>query len=68
MRLGNNFNTKVLGGARLHQRLCSTATGTGLGYTTASRGVGTICLDRSSSNWFLCTASAGTGTWVKLNA
>lgn len=66
MRLGNNFYNKVLGGRRIHQVLCSTSTGTG--FNTAGSKVGILCLDRSSTNWFICTASAGTGTWVKVNA
>lgn len=66
MRLMQNFNTKVLGGRRLHQLLCSTSTGTGLNSTGMK--IGIMCLDRASKNWFICTASASTGTWVQVNA
>jgi hypothetical protein len=46
--------------------LCITATGTGLGTKTYK--LGQIVLDSSSGKWFLCTAIAGSGTWVKINA
>ena len=66
MKLSRNFSAKVAGGKDIFTMLCSTATGTGLG--TASYKIGQCVLDRSSTNWFLCTATAGSGTWVKLNA
>ena len=66
MRLRQNFINKVSGGLDLYRMLTSTATGTGLG--TASYKVGECVLDRSSSNWFMCTVTAGSGTWVQLNA
>lgn len=67
MRLALNFYKKVMGGGRLHQKLCSTATGTGLGYHLVT-GLGVLCLDRAAGDWFICTASASNGTWVKVNA
>ena len=66
MRLRNNFNAKVTKGKNIYTMLCSTSTGTGLGVATYK--VGQCCLDRASTNWFICTAIAGTGTWVALNA
>jgi len=66
MYLRKNFIDKVGNGIDIMKMLCSTATGTGLG--TATYKVGQCCLDRSSTNWFLCTVSAGGGTWVQLNA
>lgn len=66
MRLSKNFQSKVGNGRDIMRLLCSTATGTGLG--TASYKLGQCVLDRSSGDWFLCTVTAGSGTWVKLNA
>ena len=66
MRLGANFKKKVLGGRAFHQLLASTSTGTGLNLTGMK--VGIYVLDRSAGDWFICTASAGTGTFVKVNA
>lgn len=58
---------KVFGGrSNPFSTLCITATGTGLGAATYK--IGQLVLDSSSSNWFLCTATAGSGTWVKVNA
>ena len=66
MRLRANFIDKVGNGKDIYKMLMSTATGTGggaIGYK-----VGVCCLDRSSNNWFLCTASTASGTWVQINA
>ena len=70
MKLRNNFKDKVAGGKELYTMLCSTATGTGLGATSASNHykIGMCVLDRSSLNWFMCTVTAGSGTWVQINA
>jgi len=66
-RLRRNLYNKVFGGnSNPFSRLCVTATGTGLG--TATYKIGQMVLDSSSSNWFLCTATTGTGTWVGINA
>jgi hypothetical protein len=65
--LRHNLIKKVFrGNSKPLNNLCVTATGTGLG--AASYKLGQMCLDSSSSNWFLCTATAGSGTWVKINA
>ena len=65
--LKRNLINKVFGGrADFMNTLLVTATGTGRG--AVSYKVGTMCLDSSSGNWFLCTATAGSGTWVKINA
>ena len=66
MRLGANFRNKVADGRNIMKMLCSTATGTGLGSTSYK--IGQCVLDRSSENWFICTATAGSGTWIQLNA
>lgn len=66
MRLHANFERKVGGGRNIMRMLCSTATGTGLG--SANYKIGQCALDRSSGDWFLCTVTAGSGTWIKLNA
>lgn len=67
MSLKGNLIDKVFGGnANFMSMLCKTATGTGLGAVTYK--VGQMCLDSSSGDWFICTATAGSGTWVKLNA
>ena len=66
MRLRQNFLDKVGNGRDIFKMLISTATGTGAG--SVGYKIGVCCLDRSSGDWFLCTASAGAGTWVKLNA
>jgi len=67
MSLKGNLITKVYDGrADFMNMLISTATGTGIGSATYK--IGMQCLDRSSGDWFLCTASAGSGTWVKVNA
>lgn len=66
MSLRGNFLDKVCNGNDLFQMLVSTATGTGLG--TATYKLGQCCLDQSSGDWFLCTATTGGGTWVKINA
>ena len=60
------FKTKVLRGGNIYQRLCVTSTGTGLG--TANYIIGQCVLDSSANSWFLCTVTAGSGTWVKINA
>lgn len=67
MQLRRNFINKVGRGRDIYTMLVSTATGTGLNLSTGNR-VGMCCLDRSSTDWFICTVTAGTGTWVKLNA
>lgn len=64
--LRQHFNNKVCRGDNIYQRLCVTSTGTGLG--SKSYRIGQCVLDSSSGNWFLCTATAGSGTWVKINA
>ena len=66
MRLRKNFIDKVTKGVDIYRMLTSTQTGTGLGSATYK--IGECVLDRSSTNWFLCTATAGTGTWVAINA
>lgn len=66
--LHRNFNNKVCRGGKIYQMLCVTNTGTGMGLTATSIKVGMCCLDSSANNWFLCTATTGTGTWVKINA
>lgn len=66
--LRKNFNDKVLDGVgSIYQMFISTATGTGLAGATAYK-IGVCALDRSAGDWFLCTVSAGNGTWVKINA
>lgn len=67
MQLRRNLLDKVAGGKNIYTMLVSTATGTGLG-ASASLRIGMCCLDRSSTNWFLCTATATGGTWVQINA
>ena len=37
--------------------------GTGNALTTGNQ-IGMFCIDKSSGNVFLCTATTGTGTWV----
>ena len=66
MSLKSNLVDKVFEGRDPYRMLISTATGTGLGSVTYR--LGQMCLDRSSSDWFLCTAIAASGTWVKINA
>lgn len=67
MSLKRNLIQKVFKGrADFMTMLCVTSTGTGLGAKTYK--VGQMCLDSSSGNWFLCTATTGSGTWVKINA
>ena len=63
---GNLINKVFAGKADFMNILVSTATGTGLGSVTYK--VGQMCLDRSSEDWYLCTAIAGGGTWVQINA
>lgn len=65
MRLHKNFINKVGAGNDIMRMLTSTSTGTG---QASGNKVGKCCLDRSSGDWFLCTASTGAGTWVKINA
>ena len=65
--LRRNLINKVFGGnSSPFSRLGVTATGTGFG--TATYKIGQMILDSSSSNWFLCTATTGAGTWVAINA
>lgn len=66
MSLKGNLVSKVFEGNDPYTMLVSTATGTGLGAATYK--LGQMCLDRSSDNWFICTAIAGNGTWVAINA
>ena len=54
------------GRANFMHTLAVTATGTGLG--TTSYRLGQMVLDSSSGKWFLCTVTAGSGTWVQINA
>ena len=65
MRLRKNFDNKVAAGNDIFRMLTSTSTGTGL---ASGNKLGLCVLDRSSANWFLCTVSAGAGTWVQINA
>ena len=66
-QLRNNLINKVFGGRRdFINTLVVTSTGTGLG--AAFYKVGVMALDSSSGNWFLCTATTGSGTWVQINA
>lgn len=67
MKLRQKFESKVTLGKNIYTTLVSTATGTGLNLSTGNR-VGMCCLDVSSADWFICTVTAGTGTWVKINA
>lgn len=60
------FNDKVADGRNIYTMLCVTATGTGLG--TTSYRLGQCVLDSSAGDWFICTATTGTGTWVQINA
>ena len=67
MSLKRNLIDKVFNGnANFTGMLVATSTGTGLG--TATYKVGQLCLDKSSEDWFICTVTAGSGTWVKVNA
>lgn len=63
----NNFEKKVCRGNPIYSMLCVTNTGTGFNVSTGNH-IGMCVLDSSSANWFLCTATAGTGTWVAINA
>lgn len=65
--LHRNFNNKVCRGGKIYKMLCVTNTGTGFNVATGNK-VGMCVLDSSSANWFLCTVTAGTGTWVLINA
>ena len=65
MRLRRNLMNKVFDGKPPCLILASTSTGTGL---ASGNKVGLCVLDVSSTNWFLCTVSAGAGTWVAINA
>ena len=60
------FKNKVAAGRNILDMLAVTTTGTGLG--SASYRIGMCVLDSSANNWFLCTATAGSGTWVQINA
>lgn len=62
--LRKKFKDQVCGGRNIYQMLCVTATGTGLGST--SYRVGQCVYDSAANDWFLCTATAGSGTWVKI--
>jgi len=65
--LRRNLVNKVFNGrADFMNTLCVTATGTGLG--AKSYKLGQMVLDSSAGDWFLCTATAGSGTWVQINA
>lgn len=64
--LRKKFKDKVAGGRNIYQMLCVTNTGTGLGAT--SYRLGQCVYDSSATNWFICTVTAGSGTWVKINA
>jgi hypothetical protein len=35
---------------------------------TLGQKVGLFLMDRSASDFYICTATTGTGTWVKINA
>ena len=66
-KLRSNLVNKVFGGrGNFDRTLMVTNTGTGLG--SVNYKIGVMVLDSSSGNWFLCTATAGSGTWVKINA
>lgn len=62
--LRRHFKQTVCGGRDIYGMLAVTATGTGLG--TANYRVGMCVLDSSANDWFLCTATAGSGTWIKI--
>jgi hypothetical protein len=65
--LRNSLIKKVFGGrGNPLSTIVVTATGTGRGAVNYK--VGEFCLDSSSGNFFLCTATAGSGTWVQVNA
>ena len=64
--LRRKFKNDVCEGRNIYQLLCVTATGTGMGLTATSIKVGMCVLDSSANDWFLCVATAGTGTWVKV--
>ncbi len=64
--LRRKFKNDVCGGRNIYQILSVTSTGTGQGLTPTSIKVGMCVLDSSANDWFLCTATAGTGTWVKV--
>ena len=63
--LRNRFYKDVMGG-HTTLNLAITSTGTGLG--SANYKLGMCVLDSSSSKWFLCTATTGSGTWVQVQA
>jgi len=58
------FKNQVCGGWDIYKMLCVTSTGTGLG--TTNYRVGQCVYDSSANDWFLCTATAAAGTWVKV--
>jgi len=62
--LRRKFKQDVCGGRNIYQMLAVTNTGTGLG--AANYRVGMCVLDSAANDWFLCTATAGNGTWVKV--
>lgn len=68
MSLKRAFVDKICLGRPFYGMLSSTSTGTGFNSATGGQLVGMACQDRSSKNWFLCTATTGTGTWVAINA
>ena len=62
--LRKKFKDQVCDGRNIYTLLCVTATGTGLG--TANYRLGQCVYDSSANDWFLCTATTGAGTWVKV--
>lgn len=64
--LRRDFKRRVCRGNNIYQNLCVTSTGTGMGSTNYK--LGQCVLDSSAGAWFLCTVTAGSGTWVKITA
>lgn len=66
-KLKKNLCDKVFRGrTNPFATLSVTSTGTGLG--SVNYVLGQMVLDSSSGKWFLCTVTAGGGTWVQINA
>jgi hypothetical protein len=51
--------------SNVFSNITAVASGTGNALTSGNQ-VGAFCIDKSSGNVFLCTATTGTGTWVSV--
>lgn len=59
------LNTVFSGNSNPFSNITAVSSGTGNALTSGNK-IGMFCIDKSSGSVYICSATTGTGTWVKV--